>query len=154
MHLHSDRKTMGRYVANDFILSLNALKKKKKKKPVGLLQRCPSSIRQPRGCLSYTWAHDNYWAGATFLLPYNIAHSMLYLHEQRNTIKIIQINLVCNPWIVFLTCLSSESVESNIFNLKLVFGFNYIVFMGFISPHHSLQVSEYLQYLVTPRADW
>lgn len=72
--------------------------------------------------------------GPLFLLPYNVAHSIFYLHEQRNTIKIIQINLVCNPWIVFLTCLSSESVESNIFNLKLVFCFNYTVFMGFISP--------------------
>lgn len=132
MHLHSDRKIMGRYVANDFILSLNALKKTTK--TVGLLQRCPSSIRHPRGCLSCTRAHDNYWAGAIFLLPYNVAHSIFYLHEQRNTIKIIQINLVCNPWIVFLTCLSSESVESNIFNLKLVFCFNYTVFMGFISP--------------------
>lgn len=43
------------------------------------------------------------------------------------SIKVLQISLVCNPLTVFLTCLSSESSVSNVFNLKLLFGFILII---------------------------
>lgn len=94
--------------------SSNCLKNNRRR-PV----RCPH-IRLLGNCHSCTWAHDNYWAEAKFILLCNRANSIFYLHYQWNMTKLCRPRLACNLKTIFLICLFSESVVSNVFNLKLL----------------------------------
>lgn len=81
--------------------------------------RCPP-IGLLGNRLSCTWAHDNYWAEANFILLCNRANSIFYLHYPCNMTKLCRPRLVRNLKTIFLICLFSESVVSNIFNFKLL----------------------------------
>lgn len=148
MYLYSDRKIMGGSCQR-LHSSSNCLKNNHRG-PV----RCPP-IRLLGNCLSCTWAHDNYWAEANFFLLCNRANSIFYLHYQWNMTKLCRPRLVRNLKTIFLICLFSESVVSNVFNLKLLC--NVLKLYNFYGVHFppitSYKCENFFKYVKIPRTD-